>query len=173
MKTFKERFDITGAVVAAVDLLKGIGKYAGLDPIEVPGATGYIDTDYEGKVAATLQALREKDLVFLHVEAPDETSHEGSLRKKIQAIEEFDKHIVGEMLAFQKRMPSLTLLVAPDHATPVSIKTHSSGPVPFVACGGTIEPGKETVYSEDAAREKPVYSGPDLFERFIRGTLQK
>jgi 2,3-bisphosphoglycerate-independent phosphoglycerate mutase len=77
------------------------------------------------------------------------------------------------MLSFQKQMPSLTLLVAPDHATPVSTKTHGSGPVPFAACGGSIRPGKTTVYSEASAREMPVFSGPEMFERFIRGTLQK
>jgi 2,3-bisphosphoglycerate-independent phosphoglycerate mutase len=173
LPTMQQRYALTGSVISAVDLVRGLGVLAGLAVRKVDGATGYLGTNYAGKVAEAQAALENEDFVFLHVEAPDETSHEGSLRKKIQAIEEFDRHIVGEMLAFQKQMPSLTMLVAPDHATPISIKTHSSGPVPFVACGGTIKPGKATVYSEDAAREKPVYSGPELFERFIRGTLQK
>jgi 2,3-bisphosphoglycerate-independent phosphoglycerate mutase len=173
LPTLQQRYALTGSVISAVDLIRGLGVLAGLTVRKVEGATGYLGTNYAGKVAAAQAALENEDFVFLHVEAPDETSHEGSLQKKIQAIEEFDKYIVGEMLAFQKRMPSLTMLVAPDHATPISIKTHSSGPVPFVACGGTIKPEKATVYSEDAAREKPVYSGPELFERFIRGTLQK
>ena len=173
LQTLQQRFALRGSVISAVDLVRGLGVLAGLTVRKVDGATGYLGTNYAGKVAAAQAALKNEDFVFLHVEAPDETSHEGSLKKKIQAIEEFDKHIVGEMLAFQERMPSLTLLVAPDHATPVSIKTHSSGPVPFVACGGAIMPGTTAAYSEDAARDKPVFSGPELFERFIRGTLQK
>jgi 2,3-bisphosphoglycerate-independent phosphoglycerate mutase len=173
LPTMQERYAITGSVISAVDLVRGLGVLAGLAVRKVNGATGYLGTNYAGKVAAAKAALENEDFVFLHVEAPDETSHEGSLQKKIQAIEEFDLHVVGEMLSFQKQMPSLTLLVAPDHATPVSTKTHDSGPVPFVACGGSIRPGKATVYSEAAAREMPVFSGPELFERFIKGTLQK
>jgi 2,3-bisphosphoglycerate-independent phosphoglycerate mutase len=173
LPTLRQRYGLEGSVISAVDLVRGLGVLAGLRVRKVEGATGYLGTNYAGKVAAAQAALENEDFVFLHVEAPDETSHEGSLQKKIQAIEEFDRHVVGKILDFQERMPSLTLLVTPDHATPVSIKTHSSGPVPFVACGGAIRPGTAAVYSEDAAREKPVYSGPELFERFIQGTLQK
>jgi 2,3-bisphosphoglycerate-independent phosphoglycerate mutase len=173
LPTLRQRYGLDGSVISAVDLVRGLGVLAGLRVRKVEGATGYLGTNYAGKVAAAQAALENEDFVFLHVEAPDETSHEGSLQKKIQAIEEFDRHVVGKILDFQERMPSLTLLVTPDHATPVSIKTHSSGPVPFVACGGAIRPGTAAVYSEDAAREKPVYSGPELFERFIQGTLQK
>ncbi|MBN1130561.1 MAG: hypothetical protein JXA71_16330, partial [Chitinispirillaceae bacterium] len=119
-----------------------------------------------------LAALEQESFVYLHVEAPDETSHEGSLQKKIQAIEEFDKYIVGEMLAYQKHAPSLTLLVAPDHATPVSTRTHGGGPVPFAACGNAIRPGPARSYSEATASGMPVLTGPALFQRFIKGTLQ-
>ena len=132
MKTLQERFDITGAVVAAVDLLKGIGKYAGLDPIEVPGATGYIDTDYEGKVAATLQALREKDLVFLHVEAPDEASHSGDLNLKKKAIEDLDARVAAPLLKGLTGFPRWRILLMPDHHTPLATRTHSAEPVPFI-----------------------------------------
>ncbi len=90
MPTLKERFGLTGAVISAVDLIRGIGKYAGLTPIIVPGATGFLDTNYAGKVAAALDALREMDLVFIHVEAPDEAGHSGELKLKLQAIEDFD-----------------------------------------------------------------------------------
>ena len=93
-----ERFGLSGAMISAVDLLKGIGVYAGLDPVKVEGATGYIDTNYDGKVMAALSALERGNFVFLHVEAPDEASHTGSLEKKIKAIESFDKHIVGPVV---------------------------------------------------------------------------
>jgi 2,3-bisphosphoglycerate-independent phosphoglycerate mutase len=172
LPTLKERYALTGSVISAVDLVRGLGVLAGLRVRLVTGATGYLGTNYAGKVAAAMAALEKEDFVFLHVEAPDETSHEGSLQKKIQAIEEFDKHIVGEMLRLQREMPSLTLLVAPDHATPISIKTHSGGPVPFVACGKGIAAELFTEYSEAAAAGARLYTGPELFDRFIKGTLQ-
>ncbi len=156
MKTLKERFDITGAVVAAVDLLKGIGKYAGLDPIEVPGATGYIDTDYEGKVAATLQALRGKDLVFLHVEAPDEASHSGDLNLKKKAIEDFDARVAAPLLKGLTAFPRWRILLMPDHHTPLAIRTHSPDPVPFLlldSCEWNSASREITTpFSEEAAR---------------------
>ncbi|HBA27684.1 MAG TPA: cofactor-independent phosphoglycerate mutase, partial [Nitrospinae bacterium] len=98
MPTLKERFNLTGSIIAAVDLMKGIGIYAGLTPIDVPGATGYIDTNYEGKADYALNELKEKDFVYLHVEAPDEAAHSGSLKNKIKAIEDFDKRVVGRIL---------------------------------------------------------------------------
>ena len=108
----------------------------------VDGATGYLGTNYAGKIAAARAALETEDFVYLHVEAPDETGHEGILEKKIQAIEEFDQHIVGEMLAYQEEVKDVRILVAPDHATPLKIKTHSGEPVPFAICGPGIRPDK-------------------------------
>jgi len=105
----------------------------------------------------------------LHVEAPDETSHQGDLQKKIQAIEEFDHHVVNEIMCYQKDHPELVILVAPDHATPVSLKTHSSEPVPFLACGSSISADSSFSYCELSAQGKPTYTGPELFEHFIRG----
>ena len=98
LPTLQERFGLSGAVISAVDLIRGIGKYAGLEPILVPGATGFLDTNYAGKVAAALAALKDKDLVFVHVEAPDEAGHSGELKLKLQAIEDFDAKIVGPLL---------------------------------------------------------------------------
>jgi 2,3-bisphosphoglycerate-independent phosphoglycerate mutase len=171
LPTLKERFGLTGSVISAVDLVRGLGVLAGLTVRAVKGATGYLGTDYAGKVAAACRALENEAFVFLHVEAPDETSHEGALHKKIQAIEEFDKYIVGEMLAYQQQSPTLAILVAPDHATPISTRTHSSGPVPYAVCGGPVRKGNATSYSEAAASGKTVLSGPELFDRFIKGTL--
>jgi 2,3-bisphosphoglycerate-independent phosphoglycerate mutase len=131
-KSFQELYGKKGAIISAVDLLKGIGIYAGLDVIEVPGATGYLDTNYEGKVSAAIEALKTRDLVFVHVEAPDEAGHEGSIDKKLQAVEDFDSRIVGPILKHAEASDEpFTILVLPDHPTPVSIKTHTRDPIPF------------------------------------------
>jgi len=136
IKTFRESCGLTGAVISAVDLIKGIGIYAGLDIISVPGATGYIDTNYRGKAEAALEALFSRDFVYLHVEAPDEASHSGRLDHKIQAIEDFDEKVVGTVLEGIKALGDYRILCMPDHPTPISIMTHTSDPVPFVMYGG-------------------------------------
>lgn len=165
----KDRFELIGSVISAVDLVRGLGLLAGLNVRMVQGATGYLGTNYSGKVLAAQSALENEDFVYLHVEAPDETSHEGFLQKKIQAIEEFDKFIVREMVAYQKEHPTLRILVAPDHATPVSLKTHSSEPVPFVISGPGISTNNCNVYCERVAKGKAVFTGPQLFKHFING----
>jgi 2,3-bisphosphoglycerate-independent phosphoglycerate mutase len=164
-----DRFGITGSVISAVDLIRGLGVLAGLRVRLVEGATGYLGTNYSGKVAAALNAFNSEDFVYLHVEAPDETSHEGNLQKKIQAIEEFDKFVVGEMLAYQRQYRELRILVAPDHATPVSTKTHSAEPVPFAVNGPGINSGNCNVYSEKSAKGKTILTGPQLFKHFLKG----
>ena len=131
MPSFKERYGVTGGVISAVDLLKGIGVYAGLEVINVPGATGYLDTNYEGKARYALDRLKELDFVYVHVEAPDEASHGGSLENKIRAIEDFDERVVGPVLAGMETFGKFRLLVVTDHNTPISVKTHTSEPVPF------------------------------------------
>jgi 2,3-bisphosphoglycerate-independent phosphoglycerate mutase len=132
IKTLPQRFGITGAVVAAVDLIKGIGKCAGLDALDVAGATGYLDTNYQGKVAAALNVLETRDFVFLHVEAPDEASHSGQLDLKIKAVEDFDEKVVGPMLSGLEQFPRWRVLLMPDHPTPISTRVHSADPVPFI-----------------------------------------
>lgn len=168
LPTLKERFGLTGSVISAVDLVRGLGVLAGLKIRIVKGATGYLGTNYAGKIAAALEALQNEDLVYVHIEAPDETSHEGSLKKKIQAIEEFDMFVVGEMLKQQQKL-NVRILVAPDHATPVSLKTHSADPVPYAICGPGIEPGTVSNYCEKCAEGKQIITGPALFEHFIKG----
>jgi 2,3-bisphosphoglycerate-independent phosphoglycerate mutase len=169
LPTIGERFGLSGSVISAVDLVRGLGVLAGLKVRIVKGATGYLGTNYAGKVAAAREALVNEDFVYLHVEAPDETSHEGSVEKKIQAIEEFDDQIVGEMVKLRNEMPNLRILVAPDHATPVSMKTHHAMPVPYALCGAGIAAGDAKWYSEREAEGKPVITGPELFKRFIQG----
>ncbi|HHV25371.1 MAG TPA: cofactor-independent phosphoglycerate mutase [Methanosarcina sp.] len=129
---FQELYGKTGTIISAVDLLKGIGIYAGLDVIEVEGATGYLDTNYEGKISAAIEALKTKDLVFVHVEAPDEAGHEGSIDKKLKAVEDFDSRIVAPILKHAEASDEpFTILILPDHPTPISVKTHTRDPIPF------------------------------------------
>ncbi|MEW6352424.1 MAG: cofactor-independent phosphoglycerate mutase [Thermodesulfobacteriota bacterium] len=156
MTPLQERFGITGAVVSAVDLLRGIGWYAGLEILKVPGATGYLDTNYQGKVEAALSALKAKDLVLVHVEAPDETSHSGKVDLKTQAIEDFDEKIVGPMLKGLEQFPQWRMLLMPDHPTPVSGRVHTGDPVPFVVLDSDqwvdSSPSNGPGFSEKAAQ---------------------
>lgn len=131
MPTLNELYGCTSAVICGVDLIKGIGVYAGMDVINVPGATGYLDTDYSAKARYAIEALKDHDLVVVHVEAPDEAGHEGDLDAKIHAIEQFDELVVGAILEALPDFGEYTIAVLPDHPTPISIRTHTSDPVPF------------------------------------------
>lgn len=171
MPKFAERFGIKGAIISAVDLLKGIGVYAGLEPITVPGATGYLDTNYQGKAAYALAALKEKDLVVVHVEAPDEASHGGNLEEKIKAIENFDRKVVRVVIDGLAEFGEHRILLVTDHYTPISVKTHVSEPVPFAIFssnrrGRTREAG----FNEVSAKETGLFirDGFKLMEKFIR-----
>ncbi|BDV43414.1 putative 2,3-bisphosphoglycerate-independent phosphoglycerate mutase [Geotalea uraniireducens] len=158
MELFNSRFGLSGAVISAVDLINGIGVCAGLDVIKVEGATGYLDTNYEGKVAAALAALETHDFVYLHIEAPDEASHSGNLDHKLQAIEDFDARVVGPILEGIKRFPAYRILCTPDHPTPLRLKTHTAAPVPFIVYGGEA-PGTESSvagYDEESAKATGV-----------------
>lgn len=158
MESFRERFGLTGAVISAVDLVRGIGVCAGLDVIRVPGATGYIDTNYEGKVEAALAALETRDFVYLHVEAPDEAAHSGNLEHKLKAIEDFDARVVGPVMEGMKRFGSYRILCTPDHPTPLRIKTHTDEPVPFILYAGeTEEQNAVTGYDEASAKAAGLF----------------
>jgi 2,3-bisphosphoglycerate-independent phosphoglycerate mutase len=152
MPTFAEKYDLTGSVISAVDLIKGIGFYAGLDIINVPGATGYLDTNYIGKAEYALESLREKDFVWVHVEAPDEAAHAGDIQSKIKAIEDFDSKVVGTVLhEIDKSGEEYMLLVLPDHLTPISVRTHVHGPVPYAVCGTRIKSDNIDRFCESSA----------------------
>ncbi len=151
METIKERFGLDGSIISAVDLMNGIGVYAGLDVIEVPGVTGYIDTNYEGKASYALDALKEKDFICVHVEAPDEAGHQGDLDAKLKAITDFDRRIVGPIVEGAKAFGDFRVLVLPDHPTPVETKTHTSDPVPFVLFDTTAPGGPGSIFTEAEA----------------------
>ncbi len=159
---------LSGAMISAVDLMKGIGTLAGMEIVNVKGATGYIDTNYEGKAAAAIKALNEKDLVYLHVEAPDEAGHEGSLEKKIKAIEDFDEKVVGPLLEETARLGGRAIVLS-DHRTPLAIRTHDSRPVPFAVWPKSASGGGHASFDESIERHTNIIfdEGYLLFEWFI------
>jgi 2,3-bisphosphoglycerate-independent phosphoglycerate mutase len=154
---FKEKFGVSASVISAVDLIKGMGRILGFNVINVPGATGYYDTDYEGKAEAAIGALQNTDFVFVHVEAPDEAGHNGDLREKILAIERFDQIIVGRILETFKNKNDFRLMVLPDHATPLSVRTHTSDPVLFAIYGKDIISSGASAYCEKEAEKSELY----------------
>ncbi|HQU32246.1 MAG: cofactor-independent phosphoglycerate mutase [Planctomycetia bacterium] len=174
MPTFKERFHLTGAVITAVDLIKGIACYLGWDIIQVPGVTGYLDTNYANKGQYAVKALETNDVVLVHIEAPDEAGHEGNVHEKILAIEQVDSKIIGPLLEAKNIFRDLRILVLPDHYTPIVKRTHTPEPVPFVAYGSGIEKGIGLPYSETNARASGLHieEGHRLIEHFISGVFR-
>ena len=171
MITLKERFGMDGYVISAVHLIKGIGILAGLEVLEVPGITGYFDTNYDGKAQYALKGLKEKDFVYVHVEAPDEAGHMGDLRLKIEAIEAFDEKIVGAILKGMKEFKRYKVLVLPDHPTPLSVRTHTADPVPYTIYSN--EDGAKTTHAKTFDEVSAGLSGIsiehgfELIERFL------
>ena len=153
MPSLFELYGITGSIVSAVDLVKGIGIFAEMEVIEVPGATGYLDTSYAGKVSGALDSLRRVDLAMIHIEATDETGHVGDARLKIQAIEDFDRKVVGPALAGMKEFGEYRVLVLSDHPTPIDLRTHTNEPVPFAILDSKNLSVRDDslVYTEDCA----------------------
>ena len=145
-----------GKMITAVDLLRGLAALMGWERIEVPGATGYLDTDYAAKGRAAIEALNTTDIICVHVEATDEASHEGRADAKIKALEEIDSKIVAPLHAALKSQGDYRILVSPDHPTPVRTKTHSHGFVPFAICGTGIQPDAATTYDEPAASQSAL-----------------
>jgi len=173
MMTFGQKYGLTGSVVAAVDLIRGIGVYAGLDLVSVPGATGYIDTNFRGKAEYALRELESKDFVLIHVEAPDEAGHNGSAPDKVRTIERIDEEMVGPILARAREGGDLTVLVLPDHPTPVAIRTHSQEPVPFVFFpapqGLSSFPGKRFTEADAKATGQFLDAGTRLIDYLLAG----
>jgi 2,3-bisphosphoglycerate-independent phosphoglycerate mutase len=173
MPTFREKYGISGALISAVDLTRGLGIYAGFEILTVPGITGYLDTNYQGKTEAAIRALQKVDFVYLHVEAPDEAGHSGRYRDKVQAIEDFDKYVVGGVMEGMKAFPEYRIIVLPDHATPIAIRTHSAEPVPFVIFDSRVQRNNAvTAYDETITERGDILSfeeGFRLMDYFIKG----
>lgn len=165
---FKTRFEISGSVISAVDLMRGLGKLMDLSLIDVDGATGYLDTNYAGKGQAAISALDNEDIVIVHIEAPDEAGHGALIDEKIKAIEQIDQHIVGPLLDFLKSQDQWRILVLPDHPTPIRLRTHTSDPVPFTLAGTDVPQGLGLRYSEKNAEKSGfrIDRGYEMMEYF-------
>jgi len=170
LQSFKERFGLRAAAVAAVDLAKGLASLAGLDVLNVPGATGFVDTDYAGKGAAAVKALDAYDLVLIHIEAPDEAGHSGNAELKKKAIEQIDENIVGPVIDALEDHESWRILVVPDHPTPVAARSHSAAPVPFAMAGTGVRGLLESGFSEKEAAKSGfrIDKGHELMEYFLK-----
>ena len=169
--SFYEKYGKKGAVISAVDIVKGIGKAIGMESISVKGATGFLDTNYRGKINAALNAIKNKDFVMIHIEAPDEASHMGDVNLKIKAIEQFDKKVVAPILKHAlKTKGKYKIFVGCDHATPVGIKTHTDEAVPFVIWGD--KNNKCSSYDEISVSSSSVYfeEGYKLMGYFLKGS---
>jgi 2,3-bisphosphoglycerate-independent phosphoglycerate mutase len=168
---FTDKYGLKGGMISAVDLLNGIGIYAGLKVIRVDGATGYTDTNYLGKAHKALETLKENDLIFVHVEAPDEMGHEGNIEGKVKAIEDFDNKIVGTIMNAMYGLSPFRLLVLSDHPTPISLKTHAADPSPFAVLsslnGENLRNG--SAFNEKAASTNGIIISPGylLMDKFI------
>lgn len=172
MRTLRARHSIAAAVISAVDVIKGLGRCLGMDVVNVPGATGYIDTNYEGKAQAAIEAIKTNDLVYLHVEAIDEVSHAMDLQLKLKAIEDFDRRIVLPVMKACGR--GVRYVVLPDHPVPIRIGKHTRTPVPVAICGPGIAPDSVETFDELAAPCGALGAlfGPELMQ-YLFGTPEK
>lgn len=169
LPSFIERFGCRGAVITGVDIIRGIATCMGMDVIDVPGATGYIDTDYQAKAAAAVRALDQYDVVVAHVEAPDEAGHLGDAGEKVLALERVDEHVVAPLLDAVRRHDRWRILVAPDHPTPVTTRAHSAAPPPWCCAGTGVEPNPRPAFCEKEAESAGflVNPGHTLMARFM------
>ena len=169
LEAFSEKFGVTGAVVSAVDLLKGIGKCAKMQTPEVEGATGYIDTNFLGKTNAAIDCFESGcDLVYVHIEAPDECGHRGECDNKVKAIELIDENIVKPLVNYLDSKGDYRVLIMPDHPTPLNIRTHSSDPVPYLIFDSTdLKDG--AVFTEENCKKAGnfVEHGPDIMKKLL------
>ncbi len=169
LRIFKELYGKQGAILSAVDLVRGVGMLLGWKRIDVPGATGYLDTDYAAKGRYGVAALADHDLVCVHVEAPDEASHEGRADAKVKALEEIDRHVVGPLLEALPNYGSWRMLVSPDHRTPLRTRAHAYGNVPFVIAGTGVSSLGQASYDEKTAEASSVVfaRGHELMKHFL------
>ncbi|PKM77137.1 MAG: cofactor-independent phosphoglycerate mutase [Firmicutes bacterium HGW-Firmicutes-15] len=172
LNSFNDKYQLQGSVVSAVDLVKGLGICAGLTPIKVNGATGGIITNFAGKARAALDELkRGQDFVYLHIESPDEAGHQGELKKKIWAIEQIDREVIGLVISELKDFDDIRVLVLPDHPTPLSLRTHTSDPVPFMLFdkNNPLDSGIIKYDEETALQGRFFDNGYELMDYFILG----
>ncbi len=171
MQTYQEMYGVSGAVISAVDLLYGIGKYAGFKAIHVPGSTGLYDTNYEGKAKAAIDALKEVDFVYLHIEASDEAGHEGDFELKTKTVEYLDQRVVKYIVEETAKMDEpVAIAILPDHPTPCELRTHTHDPVPFMIYHPAYEPDTVETYTEEAAKKGGfgLLKGQEFIKIFLK-----
>lgn len=170
MELFEKKYGLKGAAITAVDLVRGLAKLIGFDLINVPGATGYWDTDYRAKGKYAIEALKTNDIVLVHIEAPDEAGHAGNAAIKKKAVEEIDKLIVGPVLEELKKNGNWRMLVMPDHPTPVASQGHTGDPVPFTMAGDGVSGIVHLPFGETNAAQSgiKVNNGYELMEYFLK-----
>lgn len=166
---FTEKYGLKGSMISAVDLLKGIGKFAGMNVVYVPGATGYMDTNFDGKAKAAIKEFQNgQDFVYIHVEAPDECGHRYEIENKKKSLEIIDEKILGPVLEALEKYDDYKILIMPDHATPLSLKTHTNDPIPFLIYKKS-NPTIGGEFTEDGAKASGIYieNGHKIMEYFI------
>ncbi len=168
MKTLVEKYGIKGAIVSAVNVVKGVGACAGMSKLEVPGATGYYDTNYENKAKFALKALKDNDLVLIHVEAPDEAGHMGDIKRKIEAIENIDSRLLGKIIDGLEGEYAISIMA--DHPTPIKVRAHVADPVPFAICSTRDQKDDVKYFDESSAKRGSfgVLEGYKFMDKFLQ-----
>lgn len=170
LTAFKEKYGLTGSMISAVDLLKGIGKFSGMNVVHVDGATGYMDTNFEGKAAAALRELENgQDFVYIHVEAPDECGHRHEIENKVKSLEYIDRRVLKPVLDGLEKFDDYKIMIVPDHATPLALKTHTNDPVPFLIYHKQGTHTGPDLFSEETALKTGVFieKGHTIMDYFI------
>ena len=170
MQSFEDKFGVKAGIVSAVDLIKGIGKLANCIVAEVSGATGYIDTDFDGKAKAAAKLFESCDLVYVHIEAPDECGHRGEAENKVKSIELIDKHVLGCLLEELEKYGEYRILIMPDHPTPLITMTHARDPVPFMIYDNKVAEAGVDCFTEDTSKSTGIYydHGPDVMKVLLK-----
>jgi 2,3-bisphosphoglycerate-independent phosphoglycerate mutase len=167
LPSFESKWGLTGRLVTAVDLIRGLGVLSGIDPVEVEGATGYYDTNYEGKRDACLASLADREFFVIHIEASDEAGHNGEVDRKVEALENWDRRVIGPLVEALDSLGPSRLMLMPDHATPTVLRTHTPDPVPYLIYD-PAEPGPGGTYTERGVAGSPAVVAHDLMARFLR-----
>lgn len=169
LPSFKEVYGLDAAMTSGVNLLGGLAKMAGVENLRIPGVTDGLDNDYGAQAAGALKALQKYDLVFVHIEAPDEVAHSGLIDDKIKAIERVDREVVGKLLS--SKGDDIRILVMPDHSTPIEVRTHTADPVPFMLWGAGFQAMGARAFSEEEARRTGVFidDGYTIMRKLLRG----
>ena len=172
LASFKDKFGLNASMISAVDLLKGIGKFSGMHVVNVEGATGYLDTNFEGKAeAAAKEFAAGSDFVYVHIEAPDECGHRHEIQNKVKAIELIDQKVLAPLIEALKAYGEYRIMILPDHPTPLALRTHTNDPVPYLIYDSRVRKNGVDCFCEETAKQTGIYvpTGHTLIDKFIKG----